>query len=170
MRYHVDIGDATFEVVIEPEGIFLDGQSIDVSDETIVGTDVHSFLIGRESYRILAQREGAGKWDLQLRGRHYRVGVLDEHAHRIREMTGGGSVGRGPQPVRAPMPGEIVKVVVKEGDLVEPGRGLVIMEAMKMENELTAEVGARVGAIHVIAGQVVAKDEILMDMLSVKDE
>ena len=170
MRYHVDIGDATFEVVIDPEGISLDGRSVDVSHEAIVGTDVHSFLIGRESHRILAQREGAGRWDLQLRGRHYRAGVLDEHAHRIREMIGRGSVGRGPQPVRAPMPGVILKIEVREGDLVESGRGLVIVEAMKMENELIAEVKARVGAIHVIAGQAVAKDEILMDMLSVKGE
>ena len=170
MRYHVDIGDATFEVVIEPEGISFEGRSIDVSDEAIVGTDVHSFLIGRESYRVLAKREGAGRWGLQLRGRHYRAEVRDRHTHRIRETTGGSSLGQGPRPVRAPMPGVIVKVEVREGELVESGRGLVIVEAMKMENELTAEVEARVGTIHVADGQAVAKDEILMDMLSVEDE
>ncbi len=77
---------------------------------------------------------------------------------------------RGPQPVCAPMPGVIVSVAVEEGDLVESGRRLVIVEAMKMENDLTAEMEARIGHILVTAGQVVAKDEILMELLSVDGE
>lgn len=169
MRYNVDISDTNFEVMIEPGEIHLDGQSIEVSEEVIVGTDLHSFLIGRESYRILANREEAGQWNLQLRGRRYCVDVRDEHAQGIRKILGGSSVGRTPQPVRAPMPGLIVTVEVSEGDLVESGRSLVIVEAMKMENEVIAEMEGRVGAIHVISGQVVEKDEILMDLLPMKD-
>ena len=169
MRYNVDIGDTNFEVVIEPGEIHLDGQSIEVSEEMIVGTDLHSFLIGRESYRILANREESGRWNLQLRGRRYCVDVRDEHVQGIRKILGESSVGRTPQPVRAPMPGLIVTVEVSEGDLVQPGRSLVIVEAMKMENELIAEMEARVGAIHVISGQVVEKDEILVDLLPIKD-
>jgi len=170
MRYHIDIGDDTFEVVIEPGGIHVDGQPVDVSEEVIAGTDLHWFLIGRESHRIIARRERAGRWDLQLRGRCHSAVVLDEHAHKIREMAGGDPVDRGPQPVRAPMPGVIVSVAVEEGDLVESGRRLVIVEAMKMENDLTASMEARIGHIHVTAGQVVEKDEILMELLSVDDE
>jgi biotin carboxyl carrier protein len=63
------------------------------------------------------------------------------------------------------MPGLVVKVEVEEGDLVEAGTGLLIVEAMKMENELSAEVPARVGVIHVSAGQAVEKGQLLMDML-----
>ena len=63
------------------------------------------------------------------------------------------------------MPGLVVTVEVEEGELVEAGTGLLIVEAMKMENELSAEVRARVGAIHVTPGQAVEKDQILMEML-----
>ena len=169
MRYNVDIGDVSFEVMIEPGGIYLNGQSIEVSEEVIVGTNLHSFLIGRKPHRILANREETGRWDLQLRGRHYCAEVRDEHAYGMEKMAGEGLDGGTPQPVRAPMPGLIVTVEVSEGDLVESGQILVIAEAMKMENELIADMEAQVGTVHVIPGQVVEKDEVLMDLLSIKD-
>jgi biotin carboxyl carrier protein len=68
------------------------------------------------------------------------------------------------------MPGLVVKVEVEEGELVEAGGGLLVVEAMKMENSLTARVGGRVGTIHVVAGQTVEKDEILMDLLPSEEE
>ena len=63
----------------------------------------------------------------------------------------------------------MVTVEVSAGDLVESGQSLVIVEAMKMENELIADLEAQVGTVHVIPGQVVEKDEVLMDLLSIKD-
>jgi pyruvate carboxylase subunit B len=83
----------------------------------------------------------------------------------MRDMSSAGMVAKGPAPIRAPMPGLVVKVEVEEGELVEAGGGLLVVEAMKMENSLTARVGGRVGTIHVVAGQTVEKDEILMDLL-----
>jgi pyruvate carboxylase subunit B len=62
------------------------------------------------------------------------------------------------------MPGLVVKVEVEEGERVEAGRGLVIVEAMKMENELKAEAAGVVSRIHVEAGQAVEKDQILVDL------
>ena len=62
------------------------------------------------------------------------------------------------------MPGLVVKVQVEEGDHVEVGRGLVIVEAMKMENELKAEAAGVVARIHVEPGQAVEKDQILVDL------
>ena len=83
----------------------------------------------------------------------------------MRDLSSAGSVAKGPAPVRAPMPGLVVKVEVDEGECVEAGDGLLVVEAMKMENELTAAVAGRVGTIHVVAGQTVEKGEVLMDML-----
>jgi biotin carboxyl carrier protein len=83
----------------------------------------------------------------------------------MQEMNSAGSAAKGPEPIRAPMPGLVVKVEVEEGDLVEAGGGLLVVEAMKMENELTATVAGRVGKIHAVAGQTVEKGEVLMDML-----
>ena len=165
MRYYVSIRDATFEVEIEEGGVRVDGEPVEISALQVAGTDVHSFLIDGESHRIVARSSGKGKWDLHLGGRHERVEVWDERTKTIREMLAALAGPVGPQAVRAPMPGLVVKVEVEEGELVEAGTGLLIVEAMKMENELSAEARARVGAIHVAPGQAVEKDQILMEML-----
>ena len=78
-------------------------------------------------------------------------------------MTGSAGDTLGPKPLRAPMPGLVVKVEVGEGDEVTPGQGLVIVEAMKMENELKAEAPGRIGRILVAEGEAVDKDQILLD-------
>ena len=165
MRYYVSIRDATFEVEIEEDGVRVDGESVEVSALQVEGTDVHSFLIGGGSHRIVARSSRKGEWDLHLRGRHERVEVLDERTKTMREMSAALAGPVGPQAVRAPMPGLVVRVEVEEGELVEAGTDLLIVEAMKMENELSAEARARVGAIHVTPGQAVEKDQILMEML-----
>ena len=82
----------------------------------------------------------------------------------LREMTGTGSAPSGPVPLSAPMPGLVVKVEVAEGDTVESGQGLVIVEAMKMENELTAETDSRVAGVRVAAGDTVEKGQVLVEL------
>jgi biotin carboxyl carrier protein len=67
-------------------------------------------------------------------------------------------------PLRAPMPGRIVKLLVAEGDAVVAGAGLVIMEAMKMENELSATRPGVVRRVHVKAGDVVERDAVLLEL------
>jgi acetyl/propionyl-CoA carboxylase alpha subunit len=165
VRYHVTVGDLTFEVEINAEGVWIDGDRIEACAPEPVNLDLYSFLVDGASHTVLAGRVGPGGWDLQLRGRRYRVDVVDERTKAMRDMSPAGSTVSGPAAVRAPMPGLVVKVEVEEGELVEAGGGLLVVEAMKMENSLTAPVGGRVGAIHVVAGQTLEKDELLMDML-----
>jgi pyruvate carboxylase subunit B len=163
MRYHVTVGGRTFEVELGAEGVTVDGVRVAADLAHVSGTDVHSLLLGGTSYRLVGTRSGAGVWDLNLRGRRLGAEAVDERTRVIREMTGAGSAPTGPRPVRAPMPGLVVKVEVSEGDTVEIGQGLVIVEAMKMENELRAEAAGVVVAVHVAAGQAVEKDQILVD-------
>ena len=170
VHYHVTVGDVTFEVEIEAEGVRVDGDQMEACGPELVSPNLYSFLVGGTSHTVLAERGGSGVWALQLRGRRYRADVLDDRAKAMRDMSSAGLAVKGPAPVRAPMPGLVVKVEVKEGELVEAGGGLLVVEAMKMENSLTAAVGGRVGAIHVVAGQTVEKDEILMDMLPPDEE
>ena len=165
MRYYVTIRGNTFEVDIDDDGVRVDGEFVEVSALQVTGTDVHSFLLDGESHRIVARRSGRGEWDLHLRGRHEQAEVLDEHTRTIREMSPARAGPLGPKAVRAPMPGLVVQVEVEEGDLVEVGTGLLIVEAMKMENELSADAPARVGVVHVAAGQAVERGQLLMDML-----
>jgi len=165
LRYHVTVGAVTLEVEIDGEEVRVDGERFSVSGPEPAGPNVYSFLVDGASHTVLAERGVAGVWDLQLRGRSHRVEVVDERSKVMRDMSPAGPDLDGPVLVRAPMPGLVVKVNVEEGDLVEAGRGLLVVEAMKMENSLTAPVGGRVGTIHVVAGQTVEKDEILMEMM-----
>ena len=70
----------------------------------------------------------------------------------------------GPAPLVAPMPGMIVRVNVQVGDAVQPGQGLVVMEAMKMENELRAPAAATVKAVHAQPGTAVEKGALLLEL------
>ncbi len=90
--------------------------------------------------------------------------VVDERTHTTRAMTGNGAAAGGPRPVVAPMPGLVVRVEVSEGDMVSAGQGMVIVEAMKMENELLAEGPAVVQRVHVRDGEAVEKGQLLVEL------
>ena len=144
MLYHVTVGERTFRVELGADGTLVDGTPVSADLTAVPGTDVRSLLVGGESYRFVVHREGGGRWRLLLGGRRYRAEAVDERTKTIREMTGAGAAEAGPRPVRAPMPGLVVRVEVAEGDRIEEGQGVVIVEAMKMENELRA---ARAGVV-----------------------
>jgi pyruvate carboxylase subunit B len=163
MRYFVSIGDRELEVDLGPEGVLVDGEAASADLLEMDGTDVHSLLLGSRSYRILIQRNGGGRWDLSLAGRHFRALVEDERTRAIRALAGSREGPQGPRALRAPMPGLVVKIEVQEGDRVESGQGLVIVEAMKMENELKSEAGGTVSRILVQSGQAVEKDQVLVE-------
>ncbi len=163
MKYHVTIRDRTVAVELDPEGVRVDGRLVDADLRRVPETAVHTLLADGASHRFVVRRSARGSWELHLRGRKVVAEVVDERTRQIREMTGMGAGPAGPRPVRAPMPGMVVQVEVEEGQMVEPGDGLAVVEAMKMENELRAEASGRVATIHVEAGQAVDKDEILIE-------
>jgi len=169
MRYFVTIAGRTYDVVVGPDGTTLDGAPVAVDVAHIEGTDVRSLILDGRSYRAVVHRNGTGAWDVHLRGRRLVAEALDERTYRIREMTGASAAPVGPEPVRAPMPGLVVKVEVEEGDRVEAGQGIVIVESMKMENELRAEAAGVVERIHVRSGQPVERGQVLVDLAAPED-
>jgi pyruvate carboxylase subunit B len=165
--YHVTIGETTRVVSLGPDGVTVDGTPFDVDFEHLEGGPIRSLIIDGRSHRLSASRGGREQWGLHLRGRRLTASVVDERTRAIREMTGTGTGPSGPRPIVAPMPGMVVRIEVKEGDVVKPGQGIVIVEAMKMENELTAEGEAVVTRIHASEGQAVEKDQVLVDLAPV---
>lgn len=163
MKYSVSIGNRDFEVDLGPNGIHVDGQAITADLLEMDGTDVYSLLLGPESFRVLATKGGGDQWSLHLAGRHLLADVVDERTRTIREMAGGTQGAIGPKALKAPMPGLVVRVEVEEGDAVHAGQGLVIVEAMKMENELKSEGEATVSRILIEEGQTVEKDQVLIE-------
>jgi pyruvate carboxylase subunit B len=95
-----------------------------------------------------------------------RVGAeaLDERTRTIRELTRASARAAGPAPVVAPMPGLVVRVLVAPGEAVSAGQGLVVMEAMKMENELRATTDGVVTGVVVTPGTAVDKGAVLVTL------
>lgn len=169
-KYFVDMGEETFEVEISGDDVRVDGEPVGADLVRVEGTDVWSLLIDGMSQRLVADGTGSGNWSLGFESRTHAVRVVDERRRHIEQMTGADEGPKGPAPVNAPMPGLVVRIEVAEGDVVRPGQGLVIVEAMKMENELKSDSDAVVAHIHVAEGQAVEKDQVLIDLEPMDDE
>jgi acetyl/propionyl-CoA carboxylase alpha subunit len=168
--YHVAVGDQTHVIEIRGQEILVDRKPCEVDFAQLGRGPVRSLIVDGVSHRISASRIGPESWDLHLSGRRIRAEAVDERTRAIREMTGAGSGPVGPRPIVAPMPGMVVRIEVSEGDTIRAGQGVVIVEAMKMENELTAEADAVVTKVMVAEGQAVEKDQLLVDLAPVEAE
>ncbi|HEX6309879.1 MAG TPA: biotin/lipoyl-containing protein [Longimicrobiales bacterium] len=163
MLYHVTIGSRTLAVDLDGERVRVDGVPVGPAElVSLPGTPVRHLLLDGQSVTIVAQRDGA-EWKLHVGGWPVRAEVVDERTRTIRAMTARSSGPQGPKPVRAPMPGLIVRTEVSVGDRVRAGQGVVVMEAMKMENELKAEVEGVVSRVLIESGQAVEKGAVLVE-------
>jgi pyruvate carboxylase subunit B len=121
--------------------------------------------IGNEVHRVVV-RPGAtrGSYTLWLDGHRFEVEALDERTRAIRDLSAASAASSGPAPLVAPMPGLIVRVAVAEGDEVRAGQPLVVMEAMKMENELRSPAAGRVRSVVAQVGAAVEKGALLVEL------
>lgn len=164
MKYVVTVNGETVEVVLEGPAAKVGESSFPVELAEAEGTPVRLVTIAGVVHRVVIRRgEGRGRYSLWLGGHRYEVEALDERMRAIRALTSE-AASVGPAPVIAPMPGLIVRVDVAPGDRVEPGQGVVVMEAMKMENELRATAGGTVKAVLASAGQAVEKGMLLVEL------
>jgi pyruvate carboxylase subunit B len=165
MKYFIKLGDEEHVVVIDGETITYDGVAMRARVEDIVGTPLQMVRVGDAVHRLHARRGSTrGLYELSVAGHRFQVEALDERSHAIRELSGASAKPAGPANVVAPMPGLIVRITVKEGDAVRAGQGLIVMEAMKMENELRAPANGTVKRIAVAAGNAVEKGTVLLEL------
>lgn len=168
--YHVTLAGRTLAVELSADGVSVDGEPHTVELVAVPGGSVHSLLLDGASHRLSARPLGGGLWDLRLGGRLLRVEVADERTRRIRELAGPTTGAVGPQVVHAPMPGLVLRVDVAVGDVVRAGQGVVIVEAMKMENELRAAAEGRVQHVHVSPGQTVERGQALIEFVPLEEQ
>ena len=165
MRYLVKVGAEDIEVVLDGDVVSVDGVESIAHVNEVEGTPVRMVTIGDEVHRVVARRGGTrGRYSLWLDGFRYEVEALDERTRTIRELAAASAGPSGPAPLIAPMPGMIVRIAVAVGDVVQPGQGLVVMEAMKMENELRATAAGTVKAILAQPGTAVDKGAVLLEL------
>lgn len=167
MRYHVTIGERTFEVDLHDGRIAIDGDPVEASLASVPGTPIRQLLVDDRAHALTARPgERRGDWSISLGGRTVEAVVVDERRRAIEAMTGASGAEKGARPLRAPMPGLVLKVEVEPGQVVKQGDGLVIVEAMKMENELRAEAAGTVARVLVEEGSAVEKGAVLIEFES----
>ena len=165
MKYVVDVNGATIDVDLEATRVIAGGETRQAHLAELEGTPVRLVTIGNEVHRVVVRRgESRGRYTLWVDGFRYDVEALDERTRAIRDLSGESAAATGSAPLRAPMPGLVVRVNVGSGDVVAAGQGLVVMEAMKMENELRASSAGRVKAVHVQPGTAVDKGALLIEL------
>ena len=169
MKYFVTIGAQTIEVDVDGDRVLVGGEAVDVHLAPLVGTPLYHLLLAGASWTVAAQPlEGDGRWAMGVVGERVEVAVHDERTRAAQAASGteASPSDAGPAVVRAPMPGLVVRVEVADGQRVEAGAGLVVVEAMKMENELRAPRAGVVQTVHVAVGQAVEKGMALVTVAS----
>ena len=165
MKYLVSVGGADVDVELDGDVVTVGSVTSVAHLSDVEGTPVRMVTIGDAVHRVVARRGATrGRYTLWLDGFRYEVEALDERTRAIRELSGAGQAASGPAPLLAPMPGMIVRVAVQVGDTVQPGQGLVVMEAMKMENELRATTAGTVKAVRAQPGTAVEKGAVLLEL------
>jgi pyruvate carboxylase subunit B len=162
-KYTVEVAGRTVTIEVEGNEVRLEGHPVDARLGGLWG-DVRRRLgngtRGREF--VIAPGGERGQWRLSTAGHRFDIQVLDERARAVRAAGGTGIHGAGT--LKAPMPGLVVRVEVAEGEPIEAGRGLVVVEAMKMENELKAAGTGVVKKVLVKAGDRVEKGAPLIEI------
>jgi biotin carboxyl carrier protein len=165
MKFIVDIAGERVTVDLAGGEATVDGSTEAARVAEVEGTPVRLVTIGGVQHRVVARREVAkGKYAIWIDGWRFDAEALDERARAIRDLTAASAAASGPAPVIAPMPGLIVRLHVLLGDQVQAGQPVVVMEAMKMENELRAPAAGTVKAIHAQPGKAVEKGTVLVEL------
>jgi biotin carboxyl carrier protein len=162
MKYEVRIGGKTriVEFARDSNGwqATLDGVpgAADVSE---IAPNTYSVLLNGQSHEICVTPSPSGKLNLQTGRFEFEAEVVDPRSWRGRRHAGMEAEGR--QQIVAPMPGKIVRVLVKAGDRVEAGQGLLVVEAMKMQNEIRSPKSGTVERVLAEESQAVNAGEVL---------
>ena len=164
MKYIATVNDREYVIEINDDHrVLLDGQPVDVDFDSVNEQPVFTLIIDGKSYEAFINEGLGDELQVQLRGRQYAVLVQDERERRLRAAgLGEGGAGAGEFQLKAPMPGLIVTIPVEEGQIVHKGDVLVILESMKMQNELRTPRDGVVSRINVAAAEGVDQGQILV--------
>ena len=164
MKYITTVEGKQFVVeIIDEKHVSVDGKIYDVDFESVSGQPVYSLIVDGRSHESYIY-PGEDSWQVLLRGRLYPVTVEDEREKRLRAAAGGGVAETGEFHLRAPMPGLVVAIPMAEGEEVKKGQVILILESMKMQNELKAPRDGTMGRIRVKAGESVEQKQTLLSI------
>lgn len=165
MKYVAQIGDKQYTVDITHEDgkpkVSLDGKPSQVDLCEVSLGALYSLILNGNSYELWARQTVEG-WEVFGGGRSFRLQLADERAHSIASLRRASQTKTEVVAVASPMPAQVVEVKVSPGQEVAKGEALIIVEAMKMENELTAPRAGKVREVLVEPEQGVEKKQTLI--------
>jgi biotin carboxyl carrier protein len=159
MKYEAIIDGKPAKLELSGTGVRYERETGEVVEReysiAVTGPGQWSVLAGGRSYAARSLSNG----EVSVNGRVFRVEIFDPRGMRGRRRAAGSE---GPQYVVAPMPGRVIRVLIEAGQEVEDGQALIVVEAMKMQNEMKSPKAGRVVEVKTAAGATVAAGEILM--------
>ena len=165
MKYITIVEGRQFTIeIVDEKHVRVDDKLYEIDFETVSGQPVYSLIVdGRSHESYIYQADD--NWQVLLHGRLYPVTVEDEREKRLRAAAGGGVVETGEYHLRAPMPGLVVTITVSEGEAVKRGQVILILESMKMQNELKSPRDGTIGRIRVKPGETVEQKQTLLSVV-----
>jgi biotin carboxyl carrier protein len=161
MTYEISIDGKLHKLELEREGnrwtCRLDGEAIE-ADAVVPRNDVVSIIIGGTHYEVKRERTAT---DVHLWVKNSRFAVEVRDPRSLRSRKAAAATGEGPQKLLAPMPGKVVRVILPAGSEVDAGQGVLVVEAMKMQNELKSPKKGTVRQVMVSEGASVTAGEVL---------
>lgn len=162
MKYFATVEDQEYVIEIGKDGkIIIAETTYNVDYRRMPGSGVTSLILNHHSLEAVVE-EKEGVWEVLIHGELYPVAVADERAYRLANARGSFAAPDGEVMVQSPMPGIVIAVPVKEGEHVSKGDTVIILESMKMENELSAPRDGVITQIKVIVGASVEKNQALL--------
>jgi biotin carboxyl carrier protein len=163
MKYRSIVNGQAFEVELGADGTITVNGQVRTVDFRNISESLYSALIDNQSVEALVEfRDGV--YQILMLGDQYEVDVQDERQQRLLSASSGFAEHQGEVTVRSPMPGLIVEVRVAEGQQVEKGASLVVLESMKMENDIKAPKAGTVSKITVRKGDSVEQNKPLLTL------
>ena len=164
MKYITTVADADFMIeVVDEKHLRVNEKLLEVDFAAVSGQPVYSLIIDGKSYEAYIN-PSEEVWEVLMLGRLYTASVVDEREKRLRAAGSAEAFGEGEYQLRAPMPGLIVAILVSEGEEVEKGQVLAILESMKMQNELRSPRVGTVTRVRVKGGDRVEQKATLMSV------
>ncbi len=165
MKYITSIDDQEYTIeILDEHHVLINGEQHTIDLESVGGQPIYSLLVGGRSFEVHVYPAESG-YQVLVHGNLYLARVEDERERRLRAALAGAAPENREFHLKAPMPGLVVAVPVNEGAAVEKGDVLLILESMKMQNELKSPRAGKVARVRVKTGDSVEQKQTLLSVL-----
>ena len=164
MKYITTLNGQKYEIEIQRDGkLLVNGSERSVDFRQVGDSSLFSIVTQDRSHEVVIE-ERDDEYEVLMEGRLFTANVMDERAQLLASRRVGVTVDSGEISIKCPMPGMIVAIIVSEGQEIKAGQTLVILESMKMQNELKAPRDGVVQRIHIEAGNSVEQGKVLVTL------